>query len=154
MRINQPITEEQHAQADKDYAELAQRQKAYFNELANRLEAGETINSMDRKLAAALIRRAAAAISTKRKRPKGQPAQVPDTVRLEYARLLGDGLSSNKAMEELCERYSASLEAIKGKLGMVRSKKGWERRRAETEFWVRFESMAISSPETKPNPPD
>lgn len=146
MRVNQPITEEQHAQADQDHAELAQRQKTYFNELASRLDAGEPISGMDRKLAAALIRRAAAAISTKRKRPKGQPAQVPDTVRLEYARLLaGDGLSSNKAMEELCERHSASLEAIKGKLGMVRAKRGWETAKAETDMFVRWEQEATGN---------
>tara|TARA_R100000005_G_scaffold75323_1_gene42516 strand:- start:10254 stop:10709 length:456 start_codon:yes stop_codon:yes gene_type:complete len=150
VRINQPITDEQHAQADRDYEALALRQKAYFTELANRLEAGESLSAMDRKLAASLMRRASDAISTKRKRPRGQPVQVPDIARWEYARLIVHrGLSSNEAIEELSERYSSSIESIKAKLGMVRAKPGWEVAKAETKMFLQWEQGGDGTQENK-----
>lgn len=118
MKLNTPITPEEHAAADENYKELALAQKEYLRQLADKLEKDEPLTKCDRETFVLLARDKADQISTKRKRPKGQPAKVPDMFPLWFRAHLSAGKSSskNEALEHFSKKYGVSREALKKRL--------------------------------------
>lgn len=144
MKINEPITSEEHKLADEKHENLALKQKDYFHSLADRIEKGETLDQSDLRLAASLVRRASNAISITRKRPQGKPVLIREIVRVQYAQLTElDGLTPNQAIEALCEIHQTPKEpvsdtAIKKKLGFVGAGEKSKDAKRETDFFVRL----------------
>ena len=132
MELNRPVTEEQHRQADEEHREVVRSQKAYIRELADKLEAGEALDSLARRFAAAVLRGAANNMSEVRKRSKGQ-SKVQDEVAVYVA---GDvvfrGKTKNASIEHWAGVYGVDVNSIKKvlkKVGYESIKKSMENSR-------------------------
>jgi hypothetical protein len=132
MELNRPVTEEQHKQADEKHREVVRSQKSYIRELADKLEAGETLDAFAREFAAAVLRGAANNMSEVRKRPKGQ-SKVQDEVAVYVASdVVFEGKSKNASMEHWAGVYDvdvASIKKVLNKVGYESIKKSMENSR-------------------------
>lgn len=127
MKINQPITPEEHDAADLEHRSIAESQKAHGYELAERIRAGSDLTTQERLFVAACLRRAVDAIDPVRKDSRRRC--VPDYARYQYATAtVHNGRSSNGAIEDLADEYMVSETAIKKVLGKAGPK---DARRAE-----------------------
>lgn len=139
MKINLPITNEDHQAADAEYAQTARNQKRYLNDLARKIENGEPLERMDRSVAAAVIRSAAKNMSEKRPRPAGHQAQLPDfELVFEYAERRHAGMAKLASVEDLSNRYYVSAVAVKKRLGMVGNDPEAISRREEVQGLLRL----------------
>lgn len=146
MRINEPITEEEHANADEEHRQLVERQRKYLLELADRVEKGEPLNRFDTKFVVLALQNLAKTISPIRKRRVGRPDKLRDEVRLKYAIMrTHDGLSKNAAIEKIAEIHGVSITSVRKKLGMIGN--GPEREIAKAETNQAF-FMIGGDPET------
>lgn len=119
MDMNKPVTKEQHEAADKEYREVVRSQKTFINELADKLDAGEKLDALARKFAAAVLRGAANGMSEERKRPKGQ-SKVPDEVAaLVASDVVFGGYKKYPSMERWAETYGVDIASIQKVLGKV-----------------------------------
>lgn len=119
MDLNKPINEEQHQAADEEYREVVRSQKAFINELADKLDAGEELDAFARGFAAAVLRGSASGMSEVRKRPKGQ-SKVPDEVAVFVASdVVFGGYKKNPSMERWAETYGVDIASIKKVLEKV-----------------------------------
>lgn len=133
MKINVPITEEQHKIADLEYAELVKRQRKAFYSIADKLIAHELLTSYEAEIAAAIIKAHAARMSEVRPRNPGKPARLPGELVVEYGMLIVfDNLSQNAALERLSEKYQVSETAIKKHLGLIGKTKEAYSKKQET----------------------
>lgn len=119
MKVNVPITEEQHAAADAEHSRLAKSHKRLCASLADRIEAGETLSAYERAFAADALRHVGANIGEKR-RTAGKPAKLPDfELVMEFVVMTRhQSVSNNEAYERLAEKYSVSVTAVKKRLGL------------------------------------
>lgn len=118
MKVNVPLTPEQHAQADAEYERVAVNQKKFIRDMADKLESGEKLDSFESAVIAAVLRGAAEGINTQRTRPPGKPAKMPGEICLLFAlKTLFQGVSENAAIEALAEEYEVSTTAVKKRLG-------------------------------------
>lgn len=123
MKINQAINDDMHAAADAEYSEIAKGQRQFFASLAERIEAGKTLSSYERAIAAAALRHVGKSIREKRPRPAGKPAKLPDfEFVMEFLRLTRYlSVSKNEAYQQLAEQYGVSETAVKKHLGLGNS---------------------------------
>ena len=141
MKINQPVTDTEKEARKKSHRLLVQRQKKYFRQLADRIEAGEELDEFDSLLASRAVRNAANNIDDEWKAPSGRKVFIRDTVRFDYAKLrVIHGLSSGKAIAELCVMHGkpegpVDPSAIKKHLGQNKSVPDFEKLKAEVEFF-------------------
>lgn len=120
MKVNVPVTEEQHAAADAEHSRVAKSQKRFCASVADRIEAGETLSGYEREWAAAALRHVGATISEERPRPAGKPAKLPDfELVLEFIVMTRhQSVSKNDAYERLAEEHGVSVTAVKKRLGL------------------------------------
>lgn len=104
-----PVTEAEQAAADDEHAKTRIRQHRFLNELADKIEAGETLSSWERKWAEGAIRAFADALPTERRKPNKRPPKVPgDAAVMVALRVVFDGWTKSAAMEEQAERIGIS----------------------------------------------
>ena len=133
MKLNQPLTEEQHKTADEEYKALVERQKKFIHSLADKLDAGGQLTPFEKSFATAVLRGAANGMSTKRKRPAGKPAQLPGELAVLFAiKHVHQGKSKNAAYEELAAEFSVSVTAVKKELK--------KQNQDEAVSWIRGET--------------
>ena len=137
MKINVPITPEEHARADEEYKLSAERQKDFIHRMAERIEAGDTLNSFEAKFIAAVLRRAAAGISTKRPRRRGQPDMLPGELPMLFAmKVRIEGMSEKDAIAALAGEFDVETASIEKRLGYRGKGIEADQRKAETEDWL------------------
>ena len=56
MKINLPLTQEEHNRADEEYERIAESQEEFINRTAQKIEAGDMLNSFEAKFVAAVLR--------------------------------------------------------------------------------------------------
>lgn len=119
MKVNVPITEEQHAAADAEHSRLAKVHKRLCASLADRIEAGETLSTYERAYAADALRHVGANIGEKR-RPAGKPPKLPDyELVTEFIGMTRHcGFKKIEAYTMLAHNYDVSLNAVKKRLGL------------------------------------
>lgn len=117
IEFNRPITEEDHKREDEKYRELIRIQKEHIHTIADKVAAGELLDSIDAEWAVAILRGSANRMSDVRKRPRGHQAQLPGELAVFVA---GDVVfrnkSKNSAIEHYAEIYDVSVESIKSAL--------------------------------------
>ncbi|MEM8489629.1 MAG: hypothetical protein AAF756_02300 [Pseudomonadota bacterium] len=119
--------------SDEQYRKTAEHQKASAIEVAAKIESGEELNAMERKLAAALVRRAGRAISSTRKRPAGKQKKLPDTLPLQAAMLIvHKEMSATAAAHALADKHGCTVQSVQQALGLTR-KHGWQVRRRDLD---------------------
>lgn len=129
MKINLPLTDEENQLADEEYAATADEQKSYIKALAEKIESGEKLRSMDVAVIAAILRHFAKDMSRKRPRPAGHPPKLPDfELVANFAQMKHRDMSDNAAIEALAEQYGASVTAVKKRLGIGSSAEARARR--------------------------
>lgn len=116
MRVNEPLTPEQHVQADQAHRELAESQKAFLNEIAALIEKGEPLSSWQRGWAVGAIRGFAKAIPLKRKRPAGRPPVVPEEAIVLRQVYVEGGDTVAQAEEKLASHYGVDLETLQSRI--------------------------------------
>lgn len=116
MRVNEPLTPEQHAQADREHRERAESQKAFLNEIAALIEKGEPLSSWQKWWAVGAIRGFAETIPLKRKRPAGRPPVVPEEVILLRQAYVDGGDTVAQAEEKLASLYGVDLETLQSRI--------------------------------------
>jgi hypothetical protein len=104
--------------------QLAIETRKAYRELAEKIERGDTLDVIERRIVATILREAAGAISTvKPKREGHQPQVDPLTVALRYGWLCHhEGLGYNAAVERLAQEHDASETTIKK---IVRQYREW-----------------------------
>ncbi|EIU5573146.1 TPA: hypothetical protein ACKR13_000260 [Pseudomonas aeruginosa] len=124
MKLNEPITDEDHIRADAEHRRIAENQIRFINEIADLIEAGKPLNSLQIGYAVVVLREGAKKlINPVRPRPAGGRVKIPDEARLCYADwIVHEGLSENAAMERIAEMYQVSMTAVKRKMGKFGSK--------------------------------
>lgn len=133
MKLNVPVTEEQHKNADLEYAELVKRQRKAFYSIADKLISRELLTSFEAEIAASIIKAHATRMSEVRPREPGKPAKLPGELVVEYGALtVFDNLSQNAALVRLSEKYQVSETAIKKHLGLIGKTKEAYIRKQET----------------------
>lgn len=119
MKVNVPITPEQHEEADRKYAEVVKSQKDYSYDLVKRLRAGSELTDNDREWAASIVEAWANNLPTKRKRPKGKPALLPDEIGIMYWTSRSKGQGSNALIEQYAEKYGVTTQAVRSKIDQL-----------------------------------
>ncbi|MCC5451690.1 hypothetical protein LMJ53_08120 [Rheinheimera sp. UJ51] len=144
MKINEPITSEQHLAADHAHAETVKKQRAYIHSIAEKMETGKKLSSLESKWAAAVLRAAATRMSEVRPRNIGKPSILPGDLAIHFnLKVVFDGLSRNKAIENLAEQFNVSETAIKKHLGLIGKDNESKKRKIETDEI--YQSMLNSS---------
>lgn len=120
MKVNVPITEEQHAAADAEHSQVAKSKKRFLASVADRIEAGETLSICEREWVAAALRHVAATINEERPRPAGKPPMLPDyELVMEFIVMTRhQSVSKDRAYRLLAEKYGVSVTAVKKRLGL------------------------------------
>lgn len=116
MRINEPLTPEQHAQADAEHRERTERIRGLLDGLAQKVESGDPLDSLERKRAASAIRGFAKSIPLERKRSPGRPHKVPEEAILLRQVYINGGDSVARAEERLAELYGVDLETLQSRI--------------------------------------
>lgn len=116
MRMNQPLTPEQHEQAEEQHRERAESTQAFLNDVADLIEAGEPLSSWQRKWATAAIRAFAGSIPLKRKRSVGAKLKVPDEAILLRQAYINGGMTVAEAEERLAAQYGVDLETLQSRI--------------------------------------
>jgi hypothetical protein len=121
VKLNEPISKEDHSRADDEYRCIAADQIESIKEIADLITAGETLNGYQTAIAAAILREAAKKrISHQRKHPAGHRQKIPDVARLWYARLIvHQKMSETAALKVIANQYDVTLEAVKRKMGKL-----------------------------------
>jgi hypothetical protein len=85
---------------------------------ADKLDADEPLEKGERFLVAAVVRAHAERMKTKRPRPPGKRAKVPDTFPMFFYDSIESGkfASKNKALDYFAGHYGVSIEALKKRL--------------------------------------
>lgn len=108
------------AEVEEIRAEFRERQdtiRSGLLSIADKLEKGDALNSLEQAVAASVIRNAAANLPTEPKIKRGRPGTLPHMIMIEYATLvIRDGLSRTAAVQYIAEKYKASVNAVKKKL--------------------------------------
>lgn len=102
---------------DETLEPLAQRQKDFSLAIAEKLERGEPLSSIERKWAAEAIRAAASQIKPKEKKLVGRPSKITELALVDFHLLRTfQGLSVKAAEITLSERYGVSTAVIHDRL--------------------------------------
>ncbi|MCX7071142.1 MAG: hypothetical protein NTW01_09140 [Gammaproteobacteria bacterium] len=98
-----------------EYAALASRQRDYFRQLATRVETGEEVSELDRKLLASLVRHWADTLKLKPPRRRGQQPLFNhfDAQFLYYAWTVPGRMKKAVALAKVAEQYGVSIEAMR-----------------------------------------
>ncbi len=113
MKINVPLTDEQHAEADEQYRQTAESPKLFIQEMADLVEAGVSLNSFQSKFVAAVLRGAADGMSNKRPRPAGRPIKVPEEALILRTVYIKGGMRPTDADNKLADQYGVDLDVFK-----------------------------------------
>ena len=113
MKINEPLTPEQHADSDEQYKRTAINQKQFMEEIAALLENGTPLNSLQAKFAAAVLRGAAKGMSLQRPRPAGRPSKVPEEAIVLRTVYIKGGMRPTDADNKLAEAYDVDLDTFR-----------------------------------------
>lgn len=111
-----------NARSDEQHRALAEGQKAEAERIAAKIDAGEPLTLLERKFAAAMLRRAGREIPRERPNAARRPrTKLHDAIAFEAAMLIArKGMNPNEAARVLAERYGASVPALKRELGLVK----------------------------------
>lgn len=116
MRINQPLSNEEHDQADLEHKERAESQKQFLREVADLLESGQQLDDWQRSWAAGAIRGFAKSIPLERKRPAGKTPKVPeDALAIRYAHIKS-GMKVIDAEKKLADLYGVDLDTLQDRI--------------------------------------
>jgi len=100
--------------SQEEQEETARSQRQYTRLLADKVETGEILSSMERKWIAAILRGAVDAIQPPKGNRGPSPKLDPGSLAMEYAILREiHGYTNNAAHEHLAGRHAVSTEAIK-----------------------------------------
>jgi hypothetical protein len=133
MKVNVPLTEEDHLEADKKHAERMLSIKNFLIDVANKLDKGESLTSWETWWAVGVLKGHANSLNSKRKRPAGRPAKLPgDIIVLFIAQHLGNGVPEDVVINSFAQEYGTSTTAVKKALG--KAGKGPEREIAKAEY--------------------
>lgn len=101
--------------SDEKYAQIMRRQREQIEEIAAKLEGGESLNEDETGIAVWAMRTGAASLPDKPPKRAGNPGKLPDgEVALTFAaKVIRQGKSKSQAREELAELYDVSVEAIR-----------------------------------------
>jgi hypothetical protein len=101
--------------SDEKLQQVADRQRAFAELIAGKLEGGDQLNEFERGFAAALVRRAADSITGARKRKRARPRKVdPGALAIEFGILrVLRGMKEADAIGELAGRHSVLEETIR-----------------------------------------
>ncbi|WP_296271196.1 hypothetical protein [Pseudomonas sp. UBA6323] len=116
MRVNQPLTPEQHVQEDEQHRKRTENSKAFLEEVASLIEAGEPLSPMQKEWAAGAIRAFAASLPLERKRNVGAPLRVPDEAILLRQVYISGGMPIGEAEEKLASLYEVDLETLQSRI--------------------------------------
>lgn len=116
MKFNQPVTAEQHQQKDEEYRNITLKQKQFMHEIAGLIETGSPLDDMQIKLASAIIRAHADAMSPERKRTRGKQPRVPEDAIILRQALIARGKTVSEAEALLAERYNIDLETLQSRI--------------------------------------
>jgi hypothetical protein len=100
----------------EEFAQAAQMQREWLNDMADKIEAGEPLETrLDRKVAAGVLRAWAKQIPAAAPRRKGHPPQFNTSeLAWDFALLVNVyGRSKHKAHQELAEHRGVSVEAVR-----------------------------------------
>ena len=145
IKLNEPITEEEHEIADKNHRALIELQKQHLLELAEKINRGAPLNELDTARVVSALHYTANQLNPVRKRKAGKPSKIKDEAYLEYAAMRAEGASKNHAIETIAESYQVSTTAVKKKLGAIG--KGPEREINKQNLDLAF-SLIGEEPET------
>lgn len=96
------------------YARIARKQKAQLRDLAERIERGEPLGQIERRVVAAVLRAHADRMPETMPRKAGRAPQINrSAVALEFEQLTRRGMTRNGAREHLAEKHGVSVEAIR-----------------------------------------
>ncbi|PRY70996.1 hypothetical protein [Halomonas ventosae] len=99
---------------DRDAEADARSGRQTVRLLADKLEAGEELKSLERQFLAGVLRAAADSIQAPRR--QGPPSKLPDgdQAAIEFALLVNQqGYSRTQAREEIADKYEVSVEAVR-----------------------------------------
>lgn len=116
MRINEPLSEEDHAEADAEYRRIAQNKITFLNEVAKLVATGQPITDWQREWAAVAIRDAASRIPLERKRPPGKTPKVPEEAIVLRQAYIAGGNSVTEAEERLAALYDVDIETLQSRI--------------------------------------
>lgn len=116
MRVNQPLTPEQHEQADEQHRKSADNNKAFLNDVADLIEAGEPLSAWQRKWAAAAVRAFSASIPLERTKPVGRQAELPEEIILLRQAYIGGGMKVTEAEEKLAAQYDVDPDKVRERI--------------------------------------
>ncbi len=121
MKLNEPISEEDHVRADTKHRRVVEGQIELINEAIELIKAGEPLTGIQAGIATTVLQNAKKMpINPQRKRPAGHPAKIPDIARLLYAGLIVQrGMSETSALKFVAEKFQVSVEAVKRKVGKI-----------------------------------
>ncbi len=97
------------------YARTVRRQRAWLNEIANRIEQGEPLDKLERSLVAQIVRGRADRMDESLPRKPGRaPRANWSAVALEFELLVrAKKMSKSAARGHLAEKYDVSIEAVR-----------------------------------------
>lgn len=122
MRVNQPLTPEQHEQEDEQHRKRTESNKAFLDQVAGLIEAGEPLSPLQKKWAAGAIRAFAASLPLKRKRNVGARLMVPDEAILLRQAYISGGMPIGEAEEKLASLYEVDLETLQSRIKRLAKK--------------------------------
>lgn len=116
MRINEPLSEEDHAEADAQHRRTAQNNIEFLNEVAELVATGQPLTDWQREWAAAAIRGFASGIPLERKRPPGKTPKVPEEAIVLRQIYIAGGNSVTEADERLAALYGVDVETLQSRV--------------------------------------
>lgn len=116
MKINAPLSEEDHARADEEHRRIAQNQIELLHEVASLIESGEPLTDLQRKWAAGAIRGFASGIPVERTRPPGKTPKVPEEALVLWQAYIASGNTGTQAEGRLAALYDVDLETLQSRL--------------------------------------
>ncbi|MGF6091971.1 hypothetical protein [Pseudomonas sp. 18173] len=119
MKLNAPITPEDHARADAEHQHRVEEQKRLIGKIVELIERGEPLDRLQRGFICGFIKEAVPLVmKPKRRRSAGHPSSIPDEARILFAALvIHKGLSERAAMQKIAEKYGVSRAAVQRKMG-------------------------------------
>ncbi len=116
MRVNEPLSEEDHAEADAEHRRIAQNQITFLNEVAELVATGQPLTDWQREWAAGAIRGFASGIPLERKRPPGKTPKVPEEAIVLRQIYIAGGRSVTEAEMLLAADYDVDVETLQSRI--------------------------------------
>jgi hypothetical protein len=120
MKINEPVSPSQSELADKEHEAIALNQKRYLQHIAELIEAGENLNTLQSKFAAGAIRAFSDSIPLERKKDPGKPPKVPEHAVVLLQSYIESGIRQSEAEATLSEMYDVDIETFQSRIKRLR----------------------------------